>query len=105
MNTLGTWLSPAITLLVGWAVARWLGWFQPRSRRRVALLRIAERLAAEDAHGYDYKYDRFLEHYLGGRDWHEEWEMSDTRADDGTFYDGRGPAPKWWQRILTAGRP
>jgi hypothetical protein len=28
-----------------------------------------------------------------------EWEKSDTRAEDGSYYDSRGPAPKWWQRL------
>jgi len=73
-------------------------WFQPRSRRRIALRRIAERLAYEDSHGYDYKYERFLEHYFGGRDWHEEWKKADTPDGNRGFYDSRGPAPKWWQR-------
>lgn len=66
----------------------------------MAIRRIAERLAYLDstAEGYDYKYGRFLEHYLGGRRWDEEWEKSDARADDGTIYDARSAARRWWQR-------
>ena len=97
MDTLGLWLGPALAVILAAVGNRWLGWFQPRSRRRVALRRIAERLAAEDTSGYDYKYDRFLEHYLGGRDWREEWEKADDQDREGRFYDSRGPAPRWWQ--------
>jgi hypothetical protein len=98
MSTLGIWLGPTLAVIAAAAGARWLGWFQPRSRRRIALRRIAERLAREDSDGYDYKFDRFLEHYLGGREWNEEWEKSDTRTDDGTYYDSRSAPPRWWQR-------
>ena len=97
MSTLGVWLSPVLVVVVTAAGSRWLGWFQPRSRRRIALRRIAERLAAEDSRGYDHKHERFLEHYLGGRRWDEEWEKSDARADDGSYHDARGAARKWWQ--------
>lgn len=100
MITLGTWLSPAITLAIGWALGKWLGWFRPTSRRRIAIRRIAERLAFEDSRGYDHLYERYLEHYLGGRGWRDEWEKSSKQADDGTFYDERDPASKWWQRKL-----
>jgi hypothetical protein len=99
MDTLGIWLGPTLAVVLAAIGARWLGWFQPRSRRRVALRRIAERLAAEDSGGYDYKYERFLEHYLGGRDWREEWEKSDTPDGKGGVFDSRGPAPKWWHRL------
>ncbi len=108
MNTLGTWVSPAITLVIGWALGRWLGWFQPRSRRRVALRRIAERLAYEDSRGYDYQYERYLEHYLGGRDRHDELDKMSTQDKDGNWHDSRGPAPKWQQRLarrLTGSMP
>jgi hypothetical protein len=98
VDTLGLWLGPTLAILLAAAGNRWLGWFQPRSRRRVALRRIAERLAYEDSAGYEYKYDRFLEHYIGGRDWHEELEKADDQDRDGRFYDSRGPAPRWWQR-------
>ncbi len=64
----------------------------------MALRRIAERLASQDSAGYDYKYQRFLEHYLGGRDWQEEWDKSDAHDGNGRFYDSRGPASEWWQR-------
>ena len=99
MATLGIWLGPVLAVVLAAAGNKWLGWFQPRSRRRTALRRIAERLAYQDstAEGYEYKYGRFLEHYLGGREWSEEWEKSDTRAEDGSCYDSRGPAPRWWQ--------
>jgi hypothetical protein len=99
MDTLGLWLGPTLAVVLTALGARWLGWIQPRSRRRVALRRIAERLAYEDSRGYDYKYERFLEHYLGGRDWQEEWEKADTPDGNGGFDDSRGPAPRWWQRL------
>lgn len=98
MDTLGIWLGPTLAVVFAALGAKWLGWFQPRSRRRVALRRIAERLAAEDSRGYDYKYGRYLEHYLGGREWHEEWEKSDTPDGHGGFFDSRSPAPRWWKR-------
>ena len=98
METLGLWLGPTVAIIFAAGATRWLGWFQPRSRRRVALRRIAERLAYEDSVGYDYKYDRCLEHYLGGRDWNKELDKADDQDRDGYFYDSRGPAPKWWQR-------
>lgn len=98
MDTLGLWLGPTLAVVLTAAVTKWLGWFQPQSRRRVALRRIAERLACEDSAGYDCKYDRFLEHYLGGRDWHDEWDKADTPDGNRGFYDSRRPAPKWWQR-------
>jgi hypothetical protein len=98
MDTLGLWFGPALAVVLAAVGNKWLGWFQPRSRRRVALRRIAERLASEDSAGYDYKHERYLEHYLGGRDWQEEWDKSDTKDGDGRFYDSRGPAPKWWKR-------
>lgn len=79
--TLGIWLGPTLAVIVAALGTRWLGWFQPRSRRRIALRRIAERLAQEDSAGYDHKYERFLEHYLGGRDWRDEWGKPDTPAE------------------------
>src|SRR5260370_42075995 len=99
MPTLGLWLGPALAATIAAAGSRWLGWFKPKSRRRVALRRIAERLAYQDSRGYDYKYERYLEPYLGGRRWDEEWEKSDTRAGDGSYYDARGAARRWWQRM------
>ena len=103
MDTLGLWLGPLVAVAATAGVSRWLGWFQPKSRRRVAIRRIAERLAAMDSEGYDYQYARYLEHYLGGRDWREELDKLDTRGEDGLYYDSRGPAPKWWWR--RAARP
>ena len=100
MDTLGLWFGPTLALVLGAIGVRYLGWFQPRSRRRVALRRIAERLAALDSHGYPYKYERFLEHYLGGRDWQEGWDRSDTPDGTGGMYDARGPARRWWQRVV-----
>lgn len=69
MATLGLWLGPTVAVIVAAVGNRWLGWFQPKIKRRIALRRIAERLAYEQstAQGYPYKYGRFLEHYLGGR--------------------------------------
>lgn len=72
MDTLGLWLGPTLAVILAAIGTRWLSWFQPRSRRRVALRRIAERLASEDSRGYDHMHARYLEHYLGGRDWQEE---------------------------------
>lgn len=99
MDTLGIWLGPALAVALGAAAARWLGWFQPRSKRRIALRRIAERLAVDDSQGYPYKYERYLEHYLGGRDYREEWGKSDTEDGHGGRFDSRGPAARWWQRV------
>lgn len=99
VDTLGIWLGPTLAVVLAALGTRYLGWFQPRSRRRVALRRIAERLAAQDSHGYPYKQERFLEHYLGGRDWREAWEKSDTPDGRGGMYDARGPALRWWQRL------
>jgi len=62
------------------------------------LLTSPQSAASEDCVGYDYKRERFLEHYLRGRDWQEEWEKSDTKDRNGRFYDSRGSAPKWWER-------
>jgi hypothetical protein len=100
MDTLGLWLGPTLAIILAAIGTRWLGWFQPKSRRRVAIRRIAERLAYMDstAEGYDYKYERFLEHYLGGRDWREEWDKSDTPDGKSGMVDSRGPVLKWWQR-------
>jgi hypothetical protein len=97
MDTLGLWLGPLVAVVVTAGVSKWLGWFQPKSKRRVALRRIAERLAWEDSQGYDYQYERYLEHYLGGRDWHEEADKMSTQDKDGNWCDARGPALKWWQ--------
>lgn len=99
MATLGLWFGPLLTVVLVAAANKWLGWLQPKSRRRNAIRRIAEHLAHEDSKGYDWKYERFLEHYLGGRRWDEEWEKSDTQdRHGGDYYDSRGPARKWWQR-------
>lgn len=99
MDSLGRWLGPTLAVVVAAMGTRWLGWFQPRSRRRVALRRIAERLAYEDSQGYDWKYGRYLEHYLGGRRWDEEWEKADTPDGNGGYRDERGPTLRWWQRL------
>lgn len=98
MTILGLWLGPTLAVVFAAVGNKWLGWFQPKLKRRIAFRRIAERLAQEDSHGYDYKYERFLEHYLGGRRWDEEWGKSDSQADDGSFYDSRGTPRRWWQR-------
>lgn len=57
---------------------------------------------AQDSHGYDYKYARYLEHYLGGRHWQDEWEKSDAQDADSDFYDARSSVLRWWQRISRA---
>jgi hypothetical protein len=74
MLTAGTWLGPilgSIILAVGLPVG--LRWRPGRKKR--AMQRIAERLAYEDstAQGYPGQYDMYLEHYTGGRDWHDRW--------------------------------
>lgn len=97
MDTLGLWLGPLVAVVATAAVSKWLGWFQPKSKRRVAIRRIAERLASEDSAGYDFQYGRYLEHYLGGRDWREEADKMTVQDKDGNWCDLRGPAPKWWQ--------
>ena len=98
-DTLGLWLGPAVAVVLAAIGSKWFGWFRPRLRRRIAIRRIAERLAFEDSQGYDYKRDRFLEHYLGGRRWNDEWEKSDTPDGKGGMFDSRGPAPNWRHRL------
>lgn len=99
-DTLGLWLGPTLAVAVGAAGTKWLGWFQPRLKRRVALRRIAEHLAAEVSQGYDYQYERYLEHFLGGRHWRDDLDKMNTQGKNGLFYDSRGPAPTWRQRAL-----
>ena len=99
-TTLGLWLGPSLAVVVGAAGVSWVGWFQPRLRRRVAVQRIAERLAREDSAGYDHLHDRYLEHYLGGRRWDEELDKANEQAKDGTYYDARGPVPGFLRRAL-----
>ena len=98
MATVGLWLGPTLAVVVAATDTRWLGWFQPKSRRRVALRRIVERLAYEDSQGYDWKYGRYLEYYLGGRQWDEELEKADIPDGNGWYRDERGPT-LWWQRL------
>ena len=74
MLTVGTWLGPilgSIILAAGLPVG--LRWHPGRKRK--AMLRIAERLAYMDStgEGYPDHYDMYLEHYTGGRDWHDRW--------------------------------
>lgn len=95
-DTLGLWLGPLVAVALAAIFTRWVGWFQPASRRRVAIRRIAEALAAKDSHGYDHLYDRYLEHYLGGRHWQEEQDKMFTHDTNGV-HDARGPKPRWWQ--------
>lgn len=99
VDTLGLWLGPAVAVALAAIGNRYLGWFQPRSRRRVAFRRIAERLAYDDSQGYPHLYGRYLEHYLGGRDWHEDLDEAWTQDGRNGPVDTRGPAPKWWQRL------
>ena len=101
-TTLGLWLGPTLAVVLAAIGNKWFGWFQPKLKRRVALRRIAERLGYQDSRGYGYKYERYLEHYLGGRTWGEGWEKSDTRAGDGSYYDSHGPAPRRWSRSGTS---
>ncbi|HUC21330.1 MAG TPA: hypothetical protein VMA73_01355 [Streptosporangiaceae bacterium] len=103
MDTLGLWLGPTLAVVIAAIGTRWLGWFHPQSRRRIALRRIAERLASEDSNGYDHLYERYLEHYLGGRDWHKDWDTAWTQDGRNGPVDTRGPAPKWWQRLGARG--
>jgi len=44
-----------------------------QQRRNLAWLRMAERFAADSSQGYPDHYGRYLEHFLGGRDWSEGW--------------------------------
>ncbi len=99
-DTLGLWLGPSLAVAIGAAGNKWFGWFQPRLRRRTALRRIAEKLAWEASRGYDYQYERYLEHYLGGRDWQEDQDKMNAQDKDGNFYDARGPVPGWRERAL-----
>lgn len=104
MVTLGLWLGPTLAVIIAAVGNRWLGWFRPKLKRRVALQRIAERLAHDDSQGYPWLLERYLEHYLGGRTWNEEWEKASTRTspdNDCDYYDSRGAARKWWQRGRT----
>lgn len=98
MTTLGLWLGPTVAVIIAAAGNRWLGWFRPKLKRRVAIRRIAEHLAAEHSRGYPWLHERYLEHFLGSRRWDDEWDKASAQADDGDYYDARGPAPKWWQR-------
>jgi hypothetical protein len=102
MATLGIWLGPTLAVIAAAVGTRWLGWFQPKSKRRLALRRIAARLAYEDSKGYDYKYERSLEHYLGGSEWDEEWGKSDTRAEDLLRLTRRSPQVVAAQEGLSA---
>jgi hypothetical protein len=66
MLTLGTWLAPiaaAIVVVVG--IPTGLRW---RSRHRLAVRRITERLAYTDSweRGCTDECEKYLEHYLGG---------------------------------------
>jgi len=46
-----------------------------QQHRNLAFMRMAEWLAHENSisRGYPDHYGRYLEHFLGGRDWHEGW--------------------------------
>jgi hypothetical protein len=104
-DTLGLWLGPTLAVAVGAAGTKWLGWFQPRLRRRVARERIAEGLAYLMTHdslsgGQPHLYERYLEHFHGGRDAAEEMDKANVYETGRGVYDARGPAPKWWQRLL-----
>ena len=103
MATLGLWLGPSLAIVIGAAAGnRWLGWFRPPLRRRESIRRIADRLARLDLSvgGAPWQYDRYLEHYLGGRRWDEEWDKANEQAKDGSYYDGRSPAPRFFSRFL-----
>jgi hypothetical protein len=63
---------------------------------------IAGRFAYDGSRGYDWQYERYLEHYLGGRDWHDDPDKMWSQDKDGNYYDSLGPAPKWWQRRRVA---
>ncbi len=36
-------------------------------------MRIAEQLASQNSQGYPDHYGRYLEHFLGGRQWSDGW--------------------------------
>lgn len=44
-----------------------------QQRRDLAWKRMAEQFAAGNSHGYPDHYGRYLEHFLGGREWSEGW--------------------------------
>lgn len=44
-----------------------------QKRRELAWTRMAEHLASNCPHGYPDHYNRYLEHFLGGRPWTEGW--------------------------------
>jgi hypothetical protein len=67
------------------AARRWPSWFQLRSRRRIVIRRNAERLAYQDAQGYDYQYERYLECELD-RDW-------SLQGAEEVIADGVAPGP------------
>jgi hypothetical protein len=99
-GTLGLWLGPTVAVIVAAIGNKWFGWFRPRLRRRVAIRRIAERFARDDSSGYAWQYERHLEHYLGGRDWREDWDKANSQDKDGNWYDARGPASTWRARAV-----
>ena len=81
MQTAGLWLGPILGgAIVAVGIPAGLRW-RP-GRKKKAMQRIAERLAYEDstAKGYPDQYDMFLEHYQGGRDWHDRWGKDDGPA-------------------------
>jgi hypothetical protein len=101
-DTLGLWLGPTLAVAVASVGTKWFGWFQPRMRRKVALQRIAEKLAQDSCSGYSHQYERWLEHYQGGRRWDEEWELANIITGSGTnvtVRDIREPAPNWRKRL------
>jgi hypothetical protein len=44
-----------------------------QKRRELAWTRMAEHLASNCSEGYPDHYGRYLEHFLGGRQWQEGW--------------------------------
>jgi hypothetical protein len=108
MVTLGIWIGPsmgAIVAVVAAAIGSKFGWFRPRLRRRVALQRIAASLAKHLADGDSFGstphlYDRYREHFLGGREFNEEWDKANVYDAERGIRDERGPALTRWQLLF-----
>jgi hypothetical protein len=64
------WFAPIVAALI--AVIGIPAGLRIRTRRGRAIRRMAERLAWEDSwgRGYAEEYDKYLDHYLGGQEWH-----------------------------------
>jgi hypothetical protein len=87
------WLGAGAAVIVAIPVAAkitqqvWVSgspWKRQR-RRKLACLRMAEQFAANSSQGYPEHYGRYLEHFLGGREWSDGWgtdRWEDTERPD-----------------------